>query len=488
MGSSSISCSKAKGSHLAASPGCIGEWLGAFVGAIPLPGFSVLGKVAEAAATTVTGVLKDAGKDAIKGTCDSASSFSEQQMQQMRQAITEAFDEQNHKAAVAAMDKLGLEVDQFNPDVDEFKSYSMNPLQTMINEYLGWYSTYDNSPSRIYNIKDYIIVSGYAMYAYQHQVREVALEAASKSTAPTKSDAEQVRNYAKTARDEANRAIHEIDTVLNNDAENTAKSFWQDGGLKVNKIYSWGDATYYFCTLSKKGHGYNNIYEPGPQRLASFIDRVHNTTTFQELSDLVQNDGSFCCTGGDSCNQAEEKVEGLMASAIAEVTKQVRVVMYNNEVDIVKFHDETLPTVAKAAQAIIDADDNTIFSLAGNASSGASSSNESAQGGDGNSKQGDASNGGDSAAANGKPYCKTAGYGDAFDCGSGLTCKKDDQSLSDASICVLASSNSSEIETAANGKPYCKSAGYGDSFDCGSGLTCKKDDQSLSDASICVLK
>lgn len=95
------------------------------------------------------------------------------------------------------------------------------------------------------------------------------------------------------------------------------------------------------------------------------------------------------------------------------------------------------------------------------------------------------------------------GYGSDFDCGGGLRCKKDDGSTyADSSICVYAGQTSANSsggnsggsggDTASNGRPYCKNnggQGYGSEFDCGGGLTCKKDDGSTyAESSICVIK
>jgi len=405
---------------------CAGQWLGSFIQAIPLPGFAVLGEVfggvGKAAVQGAAGALKSTSAGQAKGLCGTAASFSEAQMKQMKQAIAQGFDEQNHKDAVALMNNIDTKLTEFVPDQDRFTQYTMGKLDDIVNSVNTWWSKYDQSGTRIYNVQDFIIVTGYALKAYQHQVREVALEAAATKSA---GDAEKVRQYAGVLSDKADHARKELDEISNKDIVAIAKSFWKDDGSKVEKSYDAGALTQNFCTLSKQGKPFLAAgKENASSRLPRFLDGMRQTKNLADLSDYVQKNGSFCCEGGRTCNQDENKVEPAMQTAIAEVTKQVKQVMFTNNDATMKYFNETLPSIIAAGSGISKADDATVFSLAGAATDSSHTDDNSpspapATDPDPGSNSGGTCPDGDNGAGK--------GFGDIYKCGD-KQCAKTDKS------------------------------------------------------------
>jgi len=416
---------------------CIGSWLAGFIDAIPLPGFSLIGhSLGQGAAKAATGSLKSTGKESASGLCGSAASFSDQQMQQMKKAIAEGFDEQNHKDAFALENDIGTKLAEFQPDQDRFTQYTMNKLDDMINAVNKWWSTYDQSTGRVYHVNDFVIVTGYGLQAYQHQVREVALEAAA-----TKSpgDAMKVRGYARNLSDKADHARKEFEEISNVDVAAAAKSFWKDGGKKIEKSYSSRGMTFVFCALSNQGKPFNTdmaddseVSELATARLPRFLDGMRATKTFADLSDYVQKNGSFCCSGGTSCNAAADKVEPAIATAIDETAKHLKEVMFTNNADLMKYYNDTLPTIIAAAGMIRDADDATVFSLAADSASTGQQVPTSPVIAPSSPPRSDASG-----AVNTCPDGDNGprkGYGDAFQCGD-KKCAKTDKTY--ATQCVI---------------------------------------------------
>ena len=415
---------------------CVGTWLGGFLNAIPLPGFDVLGhSFTQAAALIVAGTLKDITKNTAYSACGSASNFSNEQMKQMKQAIAQGFDDQNHKDAVALEDNIETKLAEFVPDQERFTQYTMNKLDDMINAVNTWWSNYDQSKGRVYNINDFIIVTGFGLQAYQHQVREVALEAAY-----TKSpgDATKVRAYAAILSDKASHVRTEIDDISNKDVVAVATSFWKDDGTKVEKSYDVGLLTYNFCILSKQGRPFgtdNALQEQASHRLPRFLEGMRATKTLADLSDYVQKSGSFCCAGGTSCDRDADKVEPAIKTAIAETSKHVKDVLFTNNPDIMKYFNTTLPTIIAAGRRIRDADDATVFSLASNTGPSTGLQDRSSPvTAPAATPQPNASGGGSGIACPDGDNGPRKGFGGIYQCGS-KQCAKTDKSF--ATECVV---------------------------------------------------
>jgi len=416
---------------------CIGTWLTGFIDAIPLPGFSLIGhSLGRGAAKATAGSLKSSGKQSASGLCGSAASFSDQEIRQMRKAIAEGFDEQNHKDALALESDIETKLAEFVPDQDRFTQYTMNKLDDMINAVNKWWSTYDQSTGRVYHVNDFVIVTGYGLKSYQHQVREVALEAAS-----TKSpgDAIKVRGYARNLSDKADHARKEFDEISTVDVAAAAKSFWKDGGSKIKKSYSPSGMTFVFCAMSNQGKPFNTdmpddseVKEIASARLPRFLAGMRATKTFADLSDYVQKNGSFCCSGGTSCNSVADKVEPAIATAIDETAKHLKEVMFTNNADLMKYYNDTLPTIIAAAGMIRDADDATVFSLAADSPSTGQQDPKSPVTAPSPTPSSDASGAGKTCPDGDNGPGK--GYGDAFQCGD-KKCAKTDKTY--ATQCVI---------------------------------------------------
>ena len=436
LASSCKMSSQPKGSNVE-NLGCIGTWLAGFIDAIPLPGFSLIGhSLGRGAAKATAGSLKSSGKESASGLCGNAAAFSDQQLQQMKKAIAEGFDEQNHKDALALENDIETKLAEFVPDQDRFTQYTMNKLDDMINAVNKWWSNYDQSTGRVYHINDFVIVTGYGLKAYQHQVREVALEAAS-----TKSpgDAIKVRGYARNLSDKADHARKEFDEMSTVDVAAVAKSFWKDGGSKVAKSYSPRGMTFVFCAMSNQGKAFNTdlpddseVNEIGSARLPRFLEGMRATKTFADLSVYVQKNGSFCCSGGTSCNSAADKVEPAIATAIDETTKHLKEVMFTNNPDLMMYYNDTLPTIIAAAGMIRDADDATVFSLAAGSASTGQQDPASPVTAPSPTPASDASGAGKTCPDGDNGPGK--GYGDTFQCGD-KKCAKTDKTY--ATQCVI---------------------------------------------------
>ncbi len=398
---------------------CVGDWLASFIGAIPLPGFSVLGKVGKVTADAVGGALKDAGKEQAKSVCGTPATFSEQQMQQMKQALKEAFDEQNHKEAVALMNKIDIKLAEYVPDQDRFTAYTMSHLQSIADDSNDWLTKYDQSGSRIYNVEDFVIVSGYTLRAYQQIVREVALEASRTKSA---GDAAKVRQYALNLANKAKSIREKLEYISNNETMGVAKSFWKNKGEQQSTKYFAGSGVRVHCYESATGNPYNaSGGESGRLRKPRFINGINGTNTLNDLSNYASNHGTICCADGICNSNDDERIESSIATYLDVTNKQVKKVMFYNKPGIMNFFNETLPLFIDVGNKLQEADDASIFALgeASGAPQGGGTVTQTS--GEGSSI----------------PSCKTAGYGDEFTCGNNQKCKKDDPSLSEGSICVL---------------------------------------------------
>ena len=353
--------SRAKPASEVKSVACIGTWLGTFVGSIPLPGFSVLGGVAKATAEAVAGTLKSVGSDSLKGTCGSASQFSNEQMQQMKQAISDGFSEQNHMEAVALMNKIETKFEEFVPDQDRFTPYTVSSLQSVVDDANDWWSKYDQSGSRIYNVQDFVIVTGYIMKAYQHMIREVALEASQTRSA---GDAQKVRIYAENLARKADHVHKELEEISNNDISEVAKTFWKSAGTSQTKTYYGREMENAHCYESKNGRPYVvGLDESTNKRVPRFLSGLGATKTLGELSSFASANGTICCMDSSGCKD-QYAVEPVIQKYLDEATKQVKQVMFYNNADLMKYYNEVLPLFITAAQRIKEAPDDAIFALA----------------------------------------------------------------------------------------------------------------------------
>jgi hypothetical protein len=360
---------------------CIGSWLSSFIGAVPLPGFSALGAVAKTAATSIAGTLKTAGSSAAEGACGGAASFSNAQMKQMKQTITEGFNDQNHMDAVALMVKIEKKFSEFVPDQERFTPYTALILQSIIEDVNEWWSKYDQSGGRIYNVEDFIIVTGFGMKAYQHQIREVALEAAH-----TKSpgDAEKVRSFAENLSRNADHVQKELEEISNKDILGVAKSFWKDAGTRQTKKYFPFELQNSHCYESANGSSYLPYgNEVQSSRAPRFIEGMKKTKTLAELSDYARKNGTICCIDRQDCSNQDYAIEPIIKLYLEEAAKHVKQVMFDNNPDFMKYFSETLPLFINAAQKIKASADKDIFLLTmGKTASAADSAGGGNKGGD----------------------------------------------------------------------------------------------------------
>lgn len=338
---------------------CIGTWLTSFIDAIPLPGFAALSKVVNYTASSVAGALKNSAKSATPG-CGSPATFSDEQMKQMKQAIKEGFNEQNHMEATALMRKIETKFNEFVPDKERFTPYTITALQSIIDDANDWLSKYDQSGSKIYNVHDFVIVTGYTMQAYQHQIREVALEA---NNTRSSGDAQKVREYAKVLSDKAHWTRVNLEGMSNNDVKSVAKSFWKNNAEQQTKKYMARDMLHAHCYESADGNAYATLssHESRETRRQNFLNMVRGTKTLQELSDVASKNGTVCCDDGQCQDLVIEK---WIAEYIDVTAQQVKKVIFDNSAEISKYYGQTLPMFIDIAGKIRQADDAAIFSLA----------------------------------------------------------------------------------------------------------------------------
>ena len=479
---------------------CLERFLGNFLGGIPIPGFTLLSTAANFTLNAVAGGLKSGIAGEVSGGCaESPSTFSEQQMVQMRSAVKEGFDEQNHKDAVVLQDQIYDLFRTFVADTDQFNDFTMTKLNTVTTSTSEWWAKYDHSGTKIYHMTDFIIVSAMAMKAYQYQIYEVALNASERKT---KGAADQVRSYADILATKATHAREEFEGMNQRDTVGFAKTMYLD---KAEKVYSFSHdgkrgSCYRVADLSSlpkllQGKDYlayttgkidgNDIPVDSPLVLQqAFFKDLEQRTTIAGIKELLAALGQVCCYDKE-CFDPALKPESRINTYIEKIAHQLRRAMFDNDPDLQKYYSEQLPMFIDVANKIKSAPDDVIYVLAaGNGPGGEMNQTTETKAAGGS-------------AANGKPYCKNnngAGFGAEFDCGSGLLCKKDDGvNYSGESICVTGESapTTGANEKAANGKPYCKNnggAGFGDEFECGSGLKCKKDDgENYGEESICVI-
>ena len=400
----SVSCSVEPEEAEVQDIGCVGNYLGQFIESIPLPGFSILGKIGGKIMTGVAGAFRGKATSSSKGLCGTPATFSETQMAQMKEAIKTGFSDQNHVEATALMNKIDVKLRDFVPDEERFTGYTMTNLQSIIDDVTTWWSKYDQSGTRIYNVHDFVIVTGFALKAYQQQVRQVALEA---NSTKSPGDAKKVRQYAGILSDKANHARVALEEISNKDIVGVTRTFWKNEGKSQTKKFFVG---YYnaHCYESTKGRPYNdmeNLNEKGPARTERFLAGMRATKTLGELSNYVSENGTVCCMD-NYCH--EGNIEKRIQLYMDETTKQVKQVMFYNDAAIMNYFNETLPLFIRTGQMIREASDSDIYSLSDNTQSSV----------------------GDEAKSSGDDgYCPNGGrgYGDVFQCGSDKCAKTHDR-------------------------------------------------------------
>ena len=342
---------------------CAASYLSDFVGGLPLPGFTLLGKIGSTIAGNVAGVLRGKVATQVKAPCGTPATFSDEQMQQMKQAIKEGFSEQNHMEAKALMNKIDTKLNEFVPDEERFSQYTLNNLQSIIDDVNDWWSKYDQSGTRIYNVQDFIIVTGLGLKSYQHQIREVALEA---NHTKSQGDAKKVRQYAQILSDKANHVRVELEEISNNDISAITKTFWKNEGKTQTTTYDALHVGNRHCYESVGGQSYNDYENPaekGPKRTERFLSAIRSTKTLVELSDYVNKNGTVCCMD-HLC--AKNDIEDRLKIYMDETNKQVKTVMFYNDAAIMKYFNETLPLFIRVAGMIRDASDEDIYKLTEN--------------------------------------------------------------------------------------------------------------------------
>jgi hypothetical protein len=345
-------------------------------------------------------------------------------MEQMKSAIKDGFNEQNHMEAKALMNKIDVKLRDFVEDEDRYTDYTMTGLQLILEDVLTWWSQYDQSGARIHNVTDFVLVTGLGLKAYQHQVRQVAIEAANNRTA---GDANKVRKYAEILASKADHIRKELEEISTKDVEGVATGFWKNKGASQTKKF-YGDG-FAHCYESASGDPYNDldgVAEAGDLRTERYLQGMRATKTLKELSDYASKNGTVCCMDG-YCGDGN--IEKRIKLYQTETAKQVKKVMFEQDAAMMQYYNETLPLFINTGKILQGATDADIFQLAANTEPSTSSKPAETNT---NTNSGNA--------ANAKPTCKMnggKGFGDAFDCGSGLQCRKDDgEKYSDSSICV----------------------------------------------------
>ena len=465
-----MSCKKDKPTSSVKGADCAFGWLGAFLDAIPLPGFSLLGKATKITATAATSALKSTGVAEVKGQCGGPAAFSSLQMDQMKGAVKEGFDNQNHLQAKILMNNLDSRFGDFIPDKDKFNQFTMNTLASILEDTTKWWSAYDESGVRLYNVNDFVIVTALAMKAYQHQIREVALAAAENKNA---SAAQLVRDYSELLSKKADHARKELDEISNADIVGVAKSFWENNGDTQSKT-SWNH-----CYKSNGGGAYTE--EDAPGRDQYFYDRIGGTKTLAELKDFVTNHGTVCCMDGTCSANSPAAIEPRIKKYIEVTIPHVKRVVFLENAGIMKYFNETLPLFITAANNIKAAPDDVIFALA-SGDAPADNGGESTPGGDG-SVSGGGSNGGCPDGDNGAGK----GFGTIYACGSNQCAKSDKGCTQECIIGGGSSDSGSSVETVSGGDSGggCPDGdngagkGFGTIYACGSNQ-CAKSDKSYA--------
>jgi len=255
------------------------------------------------------------------------------------------------------------------------------------------------------------------MKAYQHQIREVALEAAH-----TKSpgDAEKVRSFAENLSRNADHVHKELEAISNNDILDVAKSFWKDAGTKQTKKYFASELQNSHCYESANGRSYLPYgNEVQSSRAPRFIEGMKRTKTLDELSDYARKNGTICCIDSQDCSDQHFAIEPIIKLYIEEAAQQVKQVMFYNNPDFMKYFGETLPLFINAAQKIKASANNDIFLLTvGTTASAADSAGGGNKGGDtARSSSANSCPDGDNGAGK--------GYGAIFACGNDQCAKTD---------------------------------------------------------------
>jgi hypothetical protein len=295
----------------------------------------------------------------------------------------------------------------------------MSHLQSIADDSNEWITKYDQSPNKISNIEDFVIVGGFTLTAYQQIIREIALEASRTRSA---GDAVKVRQYSVNLSKKALWFKEKMDEISQKDAGTVAKSFWKGEGKNQTKKYFAGAFSNAHCYESTNGNPYDaRGKETGDQRKPRFISALTATNTLNDLSEYARNNGTICCMDRNCNSSDDERIESTIAAYLDATSKHLSQVLINRKPGVMAFYSQTLPLFIDVGNKLNEADDNAIFALGQSTGAPAVASTTSPS------------------ASQTIPTCKTEGYGSEFTCGSDQKCKKDDPSLSDSSICVVGS-------------------------------------------------
>ncbi|MCX6128690.1 MAG: hypothetical protein NTX25_06445 [Proteobacteria bacterium] len=338
--------------------------LSGFVGSIPIPGFSFLSKVPQMVASAVAGSLKSEaqGRAAGLGGCNDTapSDISEKSLGQIREIVRDSFNEQNHNEAKATLATIDTSWRRFVPDIETPHDYTMNNLEDMVRAADGWWARYDLSGQRIFNVNDFILVTGVEMKALQEQVRSVALGAAKTGGAE---EIQRVRSYASNLSRSANHARQELLDIAEKDIYGMARAMYNMNQVDDGPMVYDGAAFYAHanvCYFSKN----RQAIDPSKPKAA------HETHSINELSAWLGMYGQVCCSRGrdGTCKNSDGKIEVLIEKRIDALAQQIQRVMFSENAAIQEYAKNTLPTLISAADKIASAPNDAVIALAGQGS------------------------------------------------------------------------------------------------------------------------
>ncbi len=425
--------------------------LTSFIGAIPIPGMSALSAISQAAVGAVVGTLKDAGNKAITGAvgCNTSNlaDLSEASLGQIRGIVKDSFNEQNHMEAKATLAETQSAWTRFVPDADKFNDSTMTELNNIVGKVDNWWAHYDQSGTRIYNVHDFIYVTGIYLKALQQQVREAALSAHNNQNS---GEAQRVRQYSENLSAAAHHIRVELQDIAEKDVYGMARAMYDLKQVEDGPVH-WDAGIIYkhqnICYFPKN----RKAIDPSRPHF------VHETHSLEELSDWLAMYGALCCSFGKNgtCNKPESRIEAQLEQRVKDLAPHLTRVMFTENSGIQEYYHRTLPNLIYAAQNIKAASDSGIFELAGA--------------------------GGSRSAGVDSGYCPDGdngpgkGYGSLYTCGD-KTCAKNDKNYS--AQCIV-----NDGQSLVNG--FCPDGdngpgrGFGSTYQCGDRV-CAKSDKSYS--------
>ncbi|MCX6129829.1 MAG: hypothetical protein NTX25_12315, partial [Proteobacteria bacterium] len=267
--------------------------LGAFIDSIPVPGMSLLSKIPAMAASAVAGKLKSMGKGklgAVSGCAGGASltEVSDNSLGQIKEIVRDAYAEQNHLDAKASLVSLQTAWDRFVPDTETAHDYTMNNLNDMAKIADDWWARYDRSGQRIYNVNDFILVTGVQLKVLQEQVHTVALGAAKTGG---QDEIGRVRSYAENLARTADHVRKELFEIAEKDIYGMARAMYSLNQVQDGPLVYDGAAFYphqNICYFSKNRQSID-LSKP---------KAAHETHSINELSAWLGMYGAICCSFG----------------------------------------------------------------------------------------------------------------------------------------------------------------------------------------------